>query len=229
MTPHIRVLIAEDQPLVREGFRQVLSRSPDLEVVGEAADGAQAVALVRRLRPDVIVMDIRMPVLDGLAATEQILADLPDVRVLVLTTFGLDEYAFRALRAGASGFLLKDTPLDEIAAAIRVVYAGEGMLSPRVTASVIREFARRPAPSADVEATLGEVTPRERDVLRRLARGMTNAEIAAELVLAPATVKSHVRSMLTKLRMRDRTQLVIAAYECGFAWEGRRLPGPPMP
>lgn len=213
----IRVLLADDQPLVREGFRRVISRAEGLGIVGEAANGAEAVDAARRLDPDVVVMDIRMPVMDGLSATEAILARDDRVRVLVLTTFDLDEYVFRALRAGASGFLLKDTPLDDLVAAIRIVSAGDGLLAPSITRRVIEEFARRPGPApAGGGLPLAGLTAREREVLGQVVRGLSNAEIAEELVVSEATVKAHVRSMLQKLGLRDRTQLVIAAYESGF-------------
>ncbi len=221
MSAETRVLLADDQPLVREGFRRVLSRAAGLRVVGEAADGAEAVAAAQRLRPDIVVMDIRMPVMDGLRATERILADDDGVRVLVLTTFDLDEYVFAALRLGASGFLLKDTPLDDLVAAIRLVAAGDCLLGPSVTRRVIEEFARRPPrPAAGSGVSLPELTARERDVLGQVVRGLSNAEIAGELWLSEATVKTHVRSMLGKLALRDRTQLVIAAYESGFVASG---------
>ncbi len=223
MSRMTRVLLADDQPLVREGFRRVLSRAEGLQIVGEAADGAQAVDAARRFNPDVIVMDIRMPIMDGLTATEKILAANDHVRVLVLTTFDLDEYVFRALRAGASGFLLKDTPLDELVVAIRLVAAGDGLLAPSVTRRVIEEFARRPGPvSIGPAGPLPELTARERGVLREVVRGLSNAEIAKELFVSEATVKTHVRSMLHKLGLRDRTQLVIAAYESGFVWAAPR-------
>lgn len=220
MSAATRVILADDQPLVREGFRRVLSRADGLVIVGEAADGMQAVDAARRVSPDVIVMDIRMPVLDGLTATERILAADPHVRVLVLTTFDVDEYVFRALRAGASGFLLKDTPLDDLVAAIRLVAAGDALLAPSVTRRVIEEFASRPA-HAGPGLPLPHLTDREREVLRAVIRGLSNDEVARELVVSPATVKTHVRSMLQKLGLRDRTQLVIAAYESGFAWHDR--------
>jgi DNA-binding NarL/FixJ family response regulator len=219
MSAVTRVLLADDQPLVREGFRRVLSRAEGLQIVAEAADGAQAVDAARRFRPDVVVMDIRMPIMDGLTATEKILAEDNDVRILVLTTFDLDEYVFRALRAGASGFLLKDTPLDELVLAIRLVAGGDGLLAPSVTRRVIEEFARRPGPaSAGPGGPLPELTAREREVLLEVVRGLSNAEIAQELFVSEATVKTHIRSMLLKLGLRDRTQLVIAAYESGFVW-----------
>lgn len=226
MSEPTRVLLADDQPLVREGFRRVLSHSDGLRIVGEAADGAQAVDAARRLGPDVIVMDIRMPVMDGLTATETILAEDHHVRILVLTTFDLDEYVFRALSAGASGFLLKDAPLDDLVAAIRLVATGDGLLAPSVTRRVIEEFARRPGRSAVGGAQpLPELTGREREILSQVVRGQSNAEIARELVVSEATVKSHVRSMLHKLALRDRTQLVIAAYESGFVRDAARDDG----
>jgi DNA-binding NarL/FixJ family response regulator len=219
MSSPIRVLLADDQELLLEGFRRVFARTEGIVIVAEATDGAQAVDAARRHRPDVVVMDIRMPILDGLSATEQILAAQPDVRVLVLTTFDLDEYVFRALRAGASGFLLKDTPLNELVLAIRLVAEGGSLLAPSVTRRVIEEFARRPVlPSARPEDLLPELTSREREVLQQVVLGLSNAEIAKELFITEATVKTHVSSMLLKLRLRDRTQLVIAAYESGFAW-----------
>lgn len=218
-----RVLLADDQPLVLAGFRRVLSRAEGLQIVGEAADGAEAVAAARQLRPDVIVMDIRMPIIDGLTATERILAADDDARVLVLTTFDLDEYVFRALRAGASGFLLKDTPLDELVLAIRLVARGDGLLAPSVTRRVIEEFARRPVPAtAGPDGPLPELSGREREVLQEVVQGLSNAEIAKKLFVSEATVKTHVRSMLFKLGLRDRTQLVIAAYESGFVWAAPR-------
>ncbi len=219
MSAAIRVILADDQPLVREGFRRVVSQADGIEVVAEVADGVQAVAAARQLKPDVIVMDIRMPLMDGVAATEKILAADNHVRVLMLTTFDLDEYVFQALRAGASGFLLKDTPLDDLVVAIRLVARGEGLLAPSVTRRVIEEFARRPGPASSGPAgPLPELTQREREVLREVARGLSNAEIARELFVSEATTKSHIRSMLLKLGLRDRTQLVIAAYESGFVW-----------
>lgn len=223
MSPVTRVLLADDQPLVREGFRRVLSRAEGLQIVAEAADGAQAVAAARRFSPDVVVMDIRMPIMDGLTATQEILAADDGVRVLVLTTFDLDEYVFGALRAGASGFLLKDTPLDELVLAIRLVARGDGLLAPSVTRRVIEEFARRPVPAdGGPGGPLPELTAREREVLHEVVRGSSNAEIAKELFVSEATVKTHIRSMLLKLGLRDRTQLVIVAYESGFVWAARR-------
>jgi DNA-binding NarL/FixJ family response regulator len=194
----IRVLLADDQALVRAGFKALLDAQDDIEVVGEAADGAEAVELALRERPDVVVMDIRMPVLDGIAATERITAEHPGTRVLILTTFDLDEYVYDALRAGASGFLLKDTPPDELIAAIHVVARGDALIAPAITRRLISEFARRPSPRGD--SRLEELTAREREVLGLVARGMSNAEIAAELVLGDATIKTHVG---TPPRARD--------------------------
>lgn len=207
-------MLVDDQPLVREGFRRIVAGEQDMEVVGEGADGLEAVALASRLSPDVVVMDIRMPRMDGLAATELILAADDHAKVLVLTTFDLDEFVFRALRVGVSGFLLKDTPLDDLVAAVRLIAAGDALLSPSVTRRVIAAFANRagPAPS-----DLSVLSTREREVLAVLVTGATNAEIAERMFLSQATVKSHVRSMLTKLGLRDRTQLVIAAFESGFS------------
>jgi DNA-binding NarL/FixJ family response regulator len=214
----IRVAIADDHALVRAGFRALIEAEPGLEVVGEAADGAEAIELARTAQPDVILMDIRMPGTDGVAATSQITSLQPagqqPARVLVLTTFDLDEYVYAALRAGASGFLLKDTPPAELLTAIRIIAAGEALLAPSVTRKLIREFARRP--SASPRPTLDAVTDRERDVLALVARGLTNAEIATELFITLATVKTHVSRLLTKLAARDRAQLIVIAYESGF-------------
>ncbi|GAA3628615.1 response regulator transcription factor [Microlunatus ginsengisoli] len=212
----IRVAVVDDQALVRAGFELLLSSAPDLEVVGSAADGAQAVDLVVRTRPDVVLMDIRMPVMDGLEATRRILADerAAGVRVLVLTTFDLDEYVYGALRAGASGFLLKDTPPADLLAGVRLVAAGEALLSPSITRQLIESFLRRPAETEQsVAARLDVLTDRERDVLALVARGLSNAEIGARLYISPATVKTHVARILTKLDARDRAQLIVIAYE----------------
>jgi DNA-binding NarL/FixJ family response regulator len=218
----IRVLVADDQTLVRAGFRVLVDSAPDLEVVGEAGNGAEAVELARSARPDVVLMDIRMPVLDGLEATRRIVADelLAGVRVLVLTTFDLDEYVYEALRAGASGFLLKDTPPADLLAAIRVVAAGDALLAPGVTRRLIAEFARRPEPSSVTPAALAALTDREREVLALVARGLTNAEIAERLVVSMATAKTHVSRVLAKLQARDRAQLVMLAYETGLVTPG---------
>ena len=212
----IRVLLADDQALVRTGFRMILKGEPDIEVVGEAADGAQAVDGARRLAPDVVVMDVRMPHVDGLEATRRILAGDPAPRVLMLTTFDRDEYVFEALRAGASGFLLKDGPADQLTAAIRAVADGGALLAPAVTRRLIEDFARRPRPTEAPPAALVDLTPRELGVLEQLARGLSNAEIAAELTLGEATIKTHVARILSKLGLRDRTQAVVFAYESGL-------------
>jgi DNA-binding NarL/FixJ family response regulator len=213
-----RVVVADDQTLVRAGFRVLIDSAPDLEVVGEAGDGAEAVELARRERPDVVLMDIRMPAMDGLEATRRITTEesLAGVRVLVLTTFDLDEYVYQALRDGASGFLLKDTPPADLLAAIRVVAAGEALLAPRITRRLIAEFARRPDPARVASAALGHLTDREREVLALVARGLSNAEIAKQLVVSPATSKTYVSRILTKLHARDRAQLVAIAYETGL-------------
>jgi DNA-binding NarL/FixJ family response regulator len=213
----IRVGIVDDHVLVRMGFTALIESEPGLEVAGEAADGLAAIELARRERPDVVLMDIRMPGMDGITATKQISGlGQPGhpVRVLVLTTFDLDEYVYAALRAGASGFLLKDTPPRELLAGIRVVAAGDALLSPSVTRKLISEFARQPA--VRPRQGLAEVTEREQEVLALVARGMSNAEIAQELVVSLATVKTHISRLLTKLGARDRAQLIVVAYESGF-------------
>ncbi len=220
----IRVLVADDQTLVRAGFRLLVDSAADLEVVGEAVDGAQAVELARRERPQVVLMDIRMPRMDGLEATRRIAADelLAGVRVLMLTTFDLDEYVYQALRAGASGFLLKDTPPADLLAAIRVVAAGDALLAPGITRRLIAEFARRPDPARVAPAALEALTEREREVLGLVARGLSNAEIAARLVVSAATSKTYVSRMLAKLGARDRAQLVAIAYKTGLVTPGAR-------
>ena len=212
----IRVLLADDQALVRGGFRLILQAEPDIEVAGEAADGEQAVAAALQTRPDVVLMDIRMPVLDGIEATRRLIPQLGATRVVMLTTFDLDDYVVDAFRAGASGFLLKTAPPPQLVAAIRTVHAGDGLLAPASTRRLIEQSARPPAPAP----ALGTLTAREHDVLRLLARGLTNAEIAAELVVEPSTVKSHVASLLAKLSLRDRVQAVVFAYESGLVHPG---------
>jgi DNA-binding NarL/FixJ family response regulator len=214
----ISVVIADDQGMVRAGFRSLLGGEPDINVVGEAVDGEAAVRLVRHHRPDVVLMDIRMPVLDGLAATRRLVElDIPS-RVLVLTTFDLDEYVFEALRAGASGFLLKDATAEELVTAVRTLAAGESLLDPAVTRRVIDAFARVPQPRPDNQ--LARLTEREVQVLQLIARGLTNAEIAHELVVSDATAKTHVSNVLLKLELRDRIHAVIYAYESGLIQPG---------
>jgi DNA-binding NarL/FixJ family response regulator len=213
----IRVLIVDDDALMRAGLRGVLSSDAAIEVVGEAADGQDAVHGARRHAPDVVLMDVRMPAVDGIAATERLLAEAPAVRVLILTTFEQDDYIFGALRAGASGFLLKRTRPEELIAAIHTIAAGDSLLSPSVTSRVIERMARQPVPDRSRDARLGELTPREREVLALIARGRSNGEIAAELVIEESTVKTHVKRVLLKLGARDRVQAVIFAYETGVA------------
>ncbi len=214
------VLIVDDQDLIREGFRALIDVDDDLDVLGTARDGAEGIRLATDLRPDVVVMDIRMPVMDGLEATRRIRSEpsLSGTRVLVLTTFNLDEYVFEALRAGASGFLLKDVPVAELRRAIHVVAAGDALLAPSVTRSLIDEFVRRPQPPSATAAAalLPALTPREVEIVQLVAEGLTNSEIADRLVLSHATVKSHISRILGKLELRDRVQLVIAAFEAGL-------------
>jgi DNA-binding NarL/FixJ family response regulator len=214
----IRVLLADDQAMVRTGFRMILEAEADIDVVGEADDGDQAVFETKRLRPDVVLMDVRMPRLDGIEATRRV-RDATETRVLVLTTFDLDEYVYGALRAGASGFLLKDAPPEQLVDAIRVVAAGDALLAPSVTRRVVEEFARKPAAGLP-PAKLRELTPRELEVLRLVARGLSNAEIAAQLVVSDTTVKTHVAHLLQKLDLRDRIQAVVFAYESGVVEPG---------
>jgi DNA-binding NarL/FixJ family response regulator len=214
------VLLADDQRLVRAGFRQILA-SEGFDIVGEAGDGREAVELARQQRPDVVLMDVRMPNLDGIEATRRILADPePRPRVLVLTTFDLDEYVYEALRAGASGFLLKDAPEDQLVAAIRVVADGGSLFAPSVTTRLIAEFAQRARPQEPPQE-LDELTPRELEVLRLIARGLSNEEIAAELVVSEHTARTHVSRILSKLALRDRVQAVVLAYETGLTQPGR--------
>ncbi|MBQ0980450.1 MULTISPECIES: response regulator transcription factor [Micromonospora] len=214
----IRLLLVDDQTLVRAGFRSILDGEDGIEVVGEAADGAEAVRLAVRLRPDVVLIDIRMPVLDGLAATGQIVART-DARVIILTTFDLDEYVYGALRAGASGFLVKDTEPAELIHAVRVVARGDALIAPAITRRLIAEFAAR-VRHPDPGPRLSVLTEREREVLTLVAAGLSNDEIAARLVLSPATAKTHVSRIMTKAQVRDRAQLVILAYESGLTVPG---------
>ncbi len=215
-----RVLIADDQALIRAGFRKLLEAAPNTEVVGEAADGREAIEQAQRLRPTLVLMDIRMPRLDGIEATRRLTAEHDSVRVLILTTFGLDEYVYEALRAGASGFLLKDAPPEEFLAAVAVVARGDAMITPAVTRSVIEEFVRRSPSATTRPPALEELTDREREVLKLLARGLSNAEIAERLFVSSGTVKTHVAHVLSKLGLRDRLQTVIMAYESGMITPG---------
>ncbi len=215
----IRVLIADDQELVRTGFRVILNAEPDLEVVGEAKDGRETIEAVSALSPEVVLMDIRMPNLDGIEATRRIARGKRPPRVLILTTFDLDEYVYEALRAGASGFLLKDAGADELLHAVRVVAAGEALLAPSITRRLIQDYARRP-PARAQPAAFAELTPRELEVLRLVARGLSNADIARELVVGDATVKTHVARIFAKLDLHDRAQAVVLAYESGLVQPG---------
>ena len=216
----VKVLLVDDDDLMRAGLRAVLSSDAGVEVVGEAADGHEAVSAAIAWRPDVVLMDVRMPDLDGIAATRELLAAAPDARVVILTTFEEDDYVFGALHAGASGFLLKRTRPEELLAAIHTVAEGEALLSPSVTRTVIERMARQPPPDRAAHERLDELTPRELEVLELIARGLANAEIAAELVIEETTVKTHVKRILMKLRLRDRVQAVIFAYESGLARPG---------
>ena len=215
----IRVIIADDQSLVRTGFSAILSHEPDIDVVGEAGNGREAVEQTRLHHPDVALMDIRMPIMDGLEATRVLTATGSRTRVLILTTFDLDEYVYAALRGGASGFLLKDAPADQLLTAIRVIAAGDALIAPSITRRLIAEFAHRPQPT-DRPTQLGSLTTREREVLGLLARGMSNSEIAAALFLGEATIKTHVARVLSKLGLRDRVQAVVLAYESGLIQPG---------
>jgi DNA-binding NarL/FixJ family response regulator len=227
-----RCLIADDQALVREGFAAVLAAQPGLLVVGQAADGADAVRQARHLQPDIVLMDVRMPVMDGLQATRQILtaaasADRP--RVLMLTTFDLDEYVYAALRLGASGFLLKDATAAELVRAVRVVAAGDALLAPSVTRRLIADFARQPHPAPAFQTSLGTLTPRETEVLQLIAHGLSNTEISDTLVIAEQTTKTHVGRILAKLDLRDRAQAVVLAYETGLVTPGGSVPARTSP
>jgi DNA-binding NarL/FixJ family response regulator len=216
----IRVLIADDQGMVRTGFSVFLGAQPDIEVVGEAADGAEAVRKAAELQPDVILMDVRMPVLDGLAATRQILSSADGPKVLILTTFDLDDYVYEALRAGASGFLLKDASAQQLAEAVRVVARGDALLAPGVTKRLITEFARLGGPRAPTRTSLAGLTDRETEVLIQVAHGLSNSEIAHKLVVSEQTVKTHLGRILAKLRLRDRAQAIVYAYETGLVSVG---------
>ncbi|MEU6666897.1 response regulator transcription factor [Streptomyces sp. NPDC046727] len=217
-----RVLIADDQTLIRTGFRLILT-ARGIEVAGEAADGAEAVTAVRELKPDVVLMDIRMPVMDGLEATRRILAEAPDCRVLMLTTFDLDRYVYTALSLGASGFLLKDVTPEHLAAAVRLVGTGDALLAPQITRRLVERYAAEAErPAETVPADLAALTPREREVLTLMGRGLSNTDLAAELTLSEATVKSHVARIFAKLSLRDRAQAVVVAYETGLVRPGER-------
>jgi DNA-binding NarL/FixJ family response regulator len=218
----VRVLLVDDQALIRAGFRMILEAEEGIEVVGECADGTQAIDSVKRLRPDVVLMDIRMPEMDGIEATRRIVQADGDgpVKVLMLTTFDLDEYVYDALRAGASGFLLKDVPAEQLVAGIHVVAQGEALLAPSITRRLIQEFSRSAPSRQEAPAGVAELTPRELEVFKLLARGMSNAEIAAELVVSETTVKTHVARILMKLEIRDRVQAVVLAYESGLVAPG---------
>ena len=217
----LRVVIVDDQGLVRAGFRMILESDPSIQVVGEASDGEQAVSLVRGLRPDVVLMDIRMPVMDGLQATRQILADrASECRVIMLTTFDLDEYVYAAITAGASGFLLKDVSPEQLLAAIKLVAAGDALLAPSITRRLVERFARPAAPAMSPPAELASLTGREREVLLLMARGLSNSELAERLTVSEATVKTHVARVFDKLNLRDRVQAVVLAYETGLVTPG---------
>jgi DNA-binding NarL/FixJ family response regulator len=216
----ISVLLADDQALVRGGFQMILDAQDDIAVVGEAGDGAEAVARVRELSPDVVLMDVRMPILDGIAATKQIVSEGLPSRVLVLTTFDQDDVVYEAMRAGASGFLLKSAPPAKLVEGVRTVAAGDALLAPSVTRRLVEDLVRRPPPGQAVPPELGELTEREQEVLRLIARGLSNGEIAAELVVSEATVKTHVNRVFGKLGLRDRVQAVVLAYESGLVAPG---------
>jgi DNA-binding NarL/FixJ family response regulator len=216
----IRVLIADDQTLVRDGFRMILDAQEDIEVVGEAADGMEAIAKARELGPDVVLMDVRMPGLDGIEATRQVVDGRMETRVLMLTTFDLNEYVYEAMRAGASGFLLKDVPRSHLVDGVRTIAAGDALLAPGITRRLIEQFIRRPPPGSSRPEGLDELTDRELEVLRLVARGRSNAEIGKELFVSEATVKTHVAHLFRKLELRDRVQAVVLAYESGLVQPG---------
>jgi DNA-binding NarL/FixJ family response regulator len=220
----ITVVLADDQGMVRAGLRSLLEADSEISVVGEAADGLEAIDEVRRKRPDVVLMDIRMPELDGLSATRELIAERADLRVLALTTFDLDEYVFEALRAGASGFLLKDAPAEELTRAIHVLAQGDALLAPAVTRRIVEAFVALPEPEPTDAPDLEDLSPREVEVLQLLAAGCSNAQIADRLVVSDATVKTHVSNLLAKLRLRDRVHAVIYAYECGLVRPGSNPP-----
>ena len=222
----IRVLIADDQALVRGGFRMILNAEPDIEVIGEACDGGEAITLAAELEPDVVLMDVRMPDIDGIEATRRLLTRRPSTtRVLMLTTFDHDEYLYDAIRAGASGFLLKDVAPPDLSHAIRAVATGDSLVAPAITRRLLEDFVERPRPGARAPQALDSLTDRELGVLRLLARGLSNAEIAAELILGEATVKTHVGNILMKLGLRDRVQAVVLAYESGLIRPGTTAQG----
>lgn len=216
----IGVVVAEDQAMVRGGFCSILSMQPDIEILGEASDGLEAIAISKATEPDVVLMDVRMPNLDGIEATRQLIRDLPNTRVLMLTTFDLSEYLYAAMKAGASGFMLKDSPPETLADAVRTIARGDALLAPELTRRLIDAFVRRPPPGGGVPPLLHAATEREREVLALLAHGLSNSEIAARLFLSEATVKTHVTHLLTKLRLRDRVQAVVLAYETGLISPG---------
>jgi DNA-binding NarL/FixJ family response regulator len=216
----IRVLIADDQALLRGGFRIMLDGQDDMDVVGEAGDGEEALAQARRLQPDVVLMDVRMPRLDGLTATRQLVREIPSARVLVLTMFDADEYVYEAMKSGASRFLLKDVRPEELAHAVRVVASGETLLAPAITRRLIEGFVHRPPPGSSTPTALTDLSPRELEVLKLIAQGLSNARIASALFLSEATVKTHVTHILSKLALRDRVQAVVLAYECGLVQAG---------
>ena len=228
MTIPIRVLIADDQRMIRAGLRALLEDCPDIEVVGEASDGEDAVTLTANRAPDIVLMDIRMPGVDGLEATRRIRAEHPSVSVIVLTTFDIDEYVFAAVRAGAAGFLLKDGDADELLQAVRVTAKGDALMSPAALRRLLDAFAATPTPSATTLAALAQLTSREREVLALIAQGLSNTEIATALFISEATAKTHIGNLLSKLQARDRAQLVVAAYEGGLVRAGER-PSAPRP